>query len=327
MNCSEPLVTVLTPVYNGERYLRQSIESVLGQTYSNWEYIIVNNCSTDQSLEITQSYAAKEPRIRIRNNEHFVDVMRNHNIAFQEISPQSQYCKVVQADDWLFPNCISEMVKIAEANPTVGIVGSYCLDNERVKCDGLPYPSTVVSGCDICRLTLLGQIYLFWSPTALLVCSDLVRRSECYYGEPQLHGDDEATYEALRYCDFGFVHQVLTYIRRHDETVTSRSARRFNAMLLAKLDLLLKFGPVYLSETEYRERLSGQMKDYYRFLATNLFRLSDRREFWDLHVKGLESLGQPLSKLCLTKELCLEVADILLNPKRTAKTLLASVLK
>ena len=50
----EPLVSVVTPVYNGEKYLEECIESVLNQTYKNWEYIILNNCSTDRTLEIAE---------------------------------------------------------------------------------------------------------------------------------------------------------------------------------------------------------------------------------------------------------------------------------
>src|SRR5919197_1394474 len=141
----QPLVSVVTPVYNGEKYLAECIESVLVQTYQNWEYIIVNNCSTDRSLEIAQTYAQHDARIRIYNNREFVTVIQNHNIAFRQISPQSFCCKILHADDWLFPECIRLMVKVAKANPSVGIVGSYSLYDVRVECDRLPYPSTVVS--------------------------------------------------------------------------------------------------------------------------------------------------------------------------------------
>ena len=64
-NTDQPLVSILTPVYNGERYLRDCIDSVLAQDYQNWEYHIVNNCSTDGTLQLAESYAAKEPRIRV----------------------------------------------------------------------------------------------------------------------------------------------------------------------------------------------------------------------------------------------------------------------
>ncbi|MCB0227477.1 MAG: glycosyltransferase, partial [Anaerolineae bacterium] len=53
----QPLVSVVTPVYNTDKYLADCIESVLAQSYDNWEYVIINNCSTDRSLEIAQRYA------------------------------------------------------------------------------------------------------------------------------------------------------------------------------------------------------------------------------------------------------------------------------
>src|ERR1700730_13443117 len=91
---SEPFVSVLTPVYNGEAFLGECIESVLAQSYQNWEYQIVNNCSTDRTLEIAQSYAQKDQRIRVSTNRSFVSAIENHNTAFRLVSAQSRYCKV-----------------------------------------------------------------------------------------------------------------------------------------------------------------------------------------------------------------------------------------
>src|SRR5262245_44177768 len=96
----EPLVSVITPVYNGEPYLEQCIESVLKQTYTNWDYLIVNNCSTDCSLEIAKKYAAIEPRIRIHDNDKFLPQLKNCNLALSLISSHCAYYKMVQADDW-----------------------------------------------------------------------------------------------------------------------------------------------------------------------------------------------------------------------------------
>src|ERR1041385_635284 len=116
----EPLVSVVTPVYNGEGYLRECIESVLAQTYTNWDYTIVNNRSTDRTLEIAQEYAARDARIRVVTNEAFVRVIANYNNAFRQISPHSKYCKVVASDDSLLPECLERMVRLAEERPTVG---------------------------------------------------------------------------------------------------------------------------------------------------------------------------------------------------------------
>ncbi|MFZ1974630.1 MAG: glycosyltransferase family 2 protein, partial [Candidatus Acidiferrales bacterium] len=60
-----PLVSIVTPAYNEENYLAECVESVLAQTYTNWDYTIVNNCSTDATLAIAQKYAAGDPRIRV----------------------------------------------------------------------------------------------------------------------------------------------------------------------------------------------------------------------------------------------------------------------
>src|SRR5713226_8729725 len=146
----EPLVSVVTPVYNGAAYLRECIESVLAQTYSTWEYIIANNCSTDETLQIAEEYARKDKRIRVYSNDKLLDIIANHNRTFRLISPKSKYCKQVSADDWLFPECLTRMVSVAEANPSVGIVGSYQLSGVgtdgrhwRVRWTELPYPSTV----------------------------------------------------------------------------------------------------------------------------------------------------------------------------------------
>ncbi|MDL1980226.1 MAG: glycosyltransferase [Deltaproteobacteria bacterium] len=302
---SQPLVSVVTPLYNTEKYLPECIESVLAQTYENWEYLIVNNCSTDRSLEMVQHYAQKNTRIRIHNNTEFLNQMQNWNHAMRQISPKSKYCKVVHADDWLFPECLTRMVEVAEANPSVGIVGAYRLDEDRVNLDGLPYPSTVVPGREICRWSLLGGPYIFGSPTSLLIRSDLIRTRKKFYNESNIHADLEACFDILQSADFGFVHQVLTFTRRHNETLTTFS-RRFNTYLIANFIVLKKYGPIYLNREEYEKRLKLKIRNYHRFLARSIFEQREK-DFWDYHKRALNNLGHPVSMTELTKAFFPEV--------------------
>lgn len=290
---SQPFISVVTPVYNGEKYLSECIESVLAQTYKKWEYIIVNNCSTDRTLEIAKNYAEKDNRILLHNNKEFLGVIQNHNNAFRLISPESKYCKVLQADDWLFPECLEKMVKVAEEHPSVNIVGSYRLDDVKVNCDGLPYPSTFVSGLEICRSTLLGGPYVFGSPTSLLVRSDLIRNSKSFYNEDNLHADKEACFDLLQDSDFGFVHQVLSFTRRENETMTT-FAKRINTYILGDLMILKKYGHIYLTKQEFTEILKKRMGIYYRFLGKSVFQRKGK-EFWDYHKNGFKKLGYPIS--------------------------------
>jgi glycosyltransferase involved in cell wall biosynthesis len=324
----QPLVSIVTPVYNGEKYLAECIESVLAQTYENWEYTIVNNCSTDHSLEIATHYAQQDTRVRIHDNKELLPMVRNFNHAMRQISPDSKYCKVIHADDWLFPNCIMEMVNLAEAHPSVGIVGSYVLEGERVKNDGLPYPSTVIAGRDICRWHLLGKGYVFGSPTSLLIRSDLIRNREAFYNESFLQTtDQEACHNALQNADFGFVHQVHTFSRVHAESQTSRS-QRLNRFIPEKLAVLTKYGPVYLDNEEYEQCLATWMQRYYSFLGNSVFKRPGK-EFWDYHKTEMENLGIPFNQVKLFKAAVKDLHAMfiysLLHPKIAARKVIGFV--
>jgi glycosyltransferase involved in cell wall biosynthesis len=318
----EPLVSVLTPVYNGEAFLVECIESVLRQDYTNYEYIIVNNCSKDRTLEIATDYAKKDSRIRVQNNSEFVGVIENHNIAVRLISPNSKYCKVVSADDWLFPDCLRRMVELAEAHSSVGIVSSYQVSgsgtdprNWHVNNVHIAYPSHVVAGRDICRSQLLGGPYVFGAPTAIMYRSDLVRKERSFYPNSTAEADASACYKALQNADFGFVHQVLSYERLHQNTQTSNS-RNCNAYLSSNIGDLLNYGPFYMTEGELQRRIGESLAVYYTFLCHAFLERRDR-EFWTYHRKRLKELGFPINNLRLAKMILLRLVDFALNPKRT----------
>ncbi len=319
MTKHESLVSIITPVYNGEMYLSECIESVLAQTYENWEYTIVNNCSTDKSLEIAQNYAKRDNRIKVVNNENFVGVIENHNIAFRLISEHSKYCKVVSADDWIFPECISRLVDVAERNKSIGIVSSYALrgsDAEwKVTFDGLPYQNTVISGRDICRLTLLGKGYYFGSPTTVIYRSDLIRKTDSFYPNLTPNADVCAFYKYLQMTDFGFVHQVLSYERIH-ETQVSDNLRILGSYYSDKLRNYLEYGPTYLTQHEFEKHLKDVKQKYYTFLAVGVLHLR-KMEFWKYHKKNLEELGYTLFCFDLVMAVFMKLIDLIFNPKQT----------
>lgn len=323
MPVNAPLVSIVTPVYNGAKFLPECIDSVLKQTWQNWEYVIVDNGSTDGTADMVRRYAERDARIRVHTNERTVDVIQNHNIAFGLLSPESTYCKLLQADDWMFPECVERMVAAARSAANIGVVGSYCLAGRRVRCDGLPYPSPVIRGSELGRDTLLGKIYLFWSPSCLLLRSDLVRERQPFYPSAYLHADVEALYDILRQHDFGFVHQVLTYIRAHEKSMTSQDAKRASTQRLSRLHLLSKYGPQFLAEREFETRMDELLTDYYRALAQAVL---DRRkpDFWDYQKTELQKLGRPLNRARLLGALVSETAT---NPRgagRRLKTALSS---
>jgi glycosyltransferase involved in cell wall biosynthesis len=308
-----PMVSVVTPVYNGAEFLAECIESVLAQTYQDYEYIIVNNCSTDRTLDIASRYAEQDSRIRVHDNDTFLGVIENHNLAFSLISAMSKYCKVISADDLVFPEYLARTVELAEANPSVGIVGSYLIAGKQVMFAGLEYAQKVVSGRDICRATLLGGPYVFGSPTSLLYRADLIRESQAFYPNSNPHADTSACYQALEHSDFGFVHQVLSYARIHGESQTSRSLT-FGVIRQALIADLIRYGPKYCGSAELAGRLAEVMNGYYGWLVRGLFEHPRDKEFWQLQRTALQEVGLEFSRVRLLKAALAKGLRLLLAP-------------
>jgi glycosyltransferase involved in cell wall biosynthesis len=311
-----PLVTVVTPFYNAAAYLSECIESVLAQTYDHWEYVLVDNQSTDGSLAIAESYARRDPRIRVYATETLLDQDRNYSEALRRLSDESRYVKIVQADDWIFPPCLEEMVAVAEAHPSVGLVSSYYLKGPTVMAQGLPYPSPVVPGRDLCRLQFLEGFFFFGSPTVPLIRTEIVRRQFPFYDSTSLHADTESCYRVLREWDFGFVHQVLSFLRV-DNASRMGTVRDFAPHDLDKLIVVTKFGHDYLDPQEFRLVYRLARNRYYGILAHALLR-GRSKAFWDYHRAGLATIEHRLQRLRLAKHVLLELVDLALNPKMTA---------
>jgi hypothetical protein len=148
-----------------------------------------------------------------------------------------------------------------------------------------------------------------------LIRADLVRSRDPFYNEANLHADTEACYDLLRSMDFGFVHQVLTYTRTHNEQV-STYAQRNNTYLLGNLHDLQKYGPYYLSASEYEQRLNDKLDGYYRYLAWCVFQRREQR-FWDYHRQGLDRLELGFSRVKLAQAVVMFILNRLLNPKQS----------
>lgn len=118
-------VSVLTPAYNAENFIAETIESVLNQTYKDFEYIICDDCSTDKTWEIIQEYALRDPRIiPIRNEKNL-----NYGGTYNKMIPlaKGEYIACQPADDISMPQRIERQLQFMEKNPDVGICGAYIL--------------------------------------------------------------------------------------------------------------------------------------------------------------------------------------------------------
>lgn len=120
---TNPLVTVLMPVYNAEKYLSEAIDSILAQTYKNFEFLIINDGSTDRSESIILDYQSKNPKIVYVKNETNIKLIETLNKGVRMAN--GKYIVRMDADDISKPSRIEKQVEYMEAHPTVGVCGSY----------------------------------------------------------------------------------------------------------------------------------------------------------------------------------------------------------
>ena len=109
------------PVYNGEEFIAQAIQSILDQDFRDFELIITDNASTDATADICQALASKDSRIRYHRNEQNIGATSNFNRCF-ELSSGGEYFKWCAADDCISPNYLSACIKAFEANPDAMLV-------------------------------------------------------------------------------------------------------------------------------------------------------------------------------------------------------------
>lgn len=320
MSGNSPLVSVLTPVYNGGKYLSECIRSVLAQTYQNWDYTIVNNCSTDNTLEIAEYYAKADSRIKIVSNQKFVGVIENHNICFKHISPNSKYCKVVSADDWIYPDCISLMVQLAEDNPSVAIVGAYIINSGGVIFRGLQLDRSVFKGKEICRLHLLGGLPILGAPSSILYRSSIVTSKECFFPGSALCADVAAYYESLQHHEFGFIHQILSFERIHDEALNAEQ-KRLDAHFLDRIYFLVRYGRFFLTNEEFEKRFNELLITYYKYLAIAFINFYPAK-YWNYHRTRLQEIGIKYDKRKLLSAIIYKMMDLLFNPKQTIEKII-----
>lgn len=121
-NDQSPRISVLMPVYNAERYLRESVESVLKQSYDDFELIIVDDGSKDNSLSIAQEFARQDHRIRIFVNQQNLGVAKTRNRAIREA--QGEYIACLDNDDVALPTRLAEQFHFLENHPDHALVAS-----------------------------------------------------------------------------------------------------------------------------------------------------------------------------------------------------------
>jgi glycosyltransferase involved in cell wall biosynthesis len=205
-----PKVTVLLPVYNASLFLKEAIESVLAQTFTDFELLIINDGSTDRSEEIILSYS--DSRIRYEKNETNLRLIATLNKGID--LAKGEFIARMDADDICMPSRLEKQVAYMDANPDVGVLGTW------VHTLGLEkdYQVRFKQGHDEIRFRLFLSNYIH-HPTVLLRRSVLVDHN-VKYGD-YLHIEDyEMWVRMSKYCKIDILPEVLLQYRVHGQNIS-----------------------------------------------------------------------------------------------------------
>jgi len=229
MSTKMPKVSICIPTYNYGQFIAETIESVLAQTYADYELIVVDNCSSDDTRSIVAAYVAKDERIRYFCNESNLGMVGNWNRCLTYV--RGEYVKILCSDDLLAPSCIERSMEFFDKHPSVSLVTCIrqIVDKELKPMTVVAYAesSGIERGSDVIRRCFF-EGNLIGEPTAVMFRrKDAVRGFDSRF--KQLI-DLEMWLHLLEKGDLAFIAEVLCSFRQHEEQGTKSSIREFTVI-------------------------------------------------------------------------------------------------
>jgi glycosyltransferase involved in cell wall biosynthesis len=237
------IVTVLMPVYNGEKYLGEAIASILNQDFKNFQLLLINDGSEDASLNIMQSF--KDDRIKIINNEQNIGLIKTLNKGLDAI--QTKYIARMDADDVCEKNRLSQQVKFMEMHPEIGASGSYYYLKRGPKKAIADFPLTKAE---------IEAYMLFNCPIAhptAIIDNELVKKKNIRYSETRIHSEDfQFWIDIASHAELANIPVPLLNYRMHENQITGNEKftdAKTETLDAIRMSQLLKIGLIPNTET------------------------------------------------------------------------------
>jgi len=260
-----PKISVLMPAYNTEKYIGEAIESILNQTFKDFEFIIIDDCSTDNTWEIIQGYVKKDERIIVLRNKKNSKICKTLNRGID--IAKGKYIARMDADDWSYPDRFEKQFKFMENNPEVVISGG------------------TMEVCDE-KMDLLNQRK--YNLTDGEIRKKLFRYSPFCHATTiyktkivkKINGYDEMFYVAQDYDfyfrlgmhgKFGNLKDILYKLRTHPESLSSKKTR-----IQEKFTLMIRKKAV----KEYGYKMNLTDRFYFIGQYLSMFLIPSKIKFW-----------------------------------------------
>lgn len=256
-----PKVSVCIPTYNYGEFISDAIESVLAQTFTDFELIVVDNCSTDGTRELVEHYVTSDSRVTYYINEINLGMVGNWNRCLGYA--RGEYVKILCADDTLTSDCLQKQSDLLDSHENVLLVSS-----QRSVTDAALKPVSVLKLSDDHAIVdgrhMIKKCLLEWNligePTAVLFRKNSAKRG--FDTEYKQVADMEMWFYILESGSFGYIPEPLCCIRQHDEQ-TTRTNIMTNGILYDELKLYCKYiGKKYIKLSFFKKEKIKFLKAY-----------------------------------------------------------------
>lgn len=207
MRMNFPKISVVLPVYNGEKYLSIAVESILKQTYPNWELICVNDCSTDRTQEILERYAQKDDRIKMIQNAVNLKLPASLNVGFRHA--KGEYLTWTSDDNYYAETALQTLAEKLQADQADMVYADYV----RIDAEGKEQGVSIMGDPDQLLLSnCVGACFLYTREIAETVGE--------YDTNAFLAEDYDYWLRIYRYGKIRHIHEAMYYYRIHDGRLT-----------------------------------------------------------------------------------------------------------
>ncbi|MGL4943348.1 MAG: glycosyltransferase [Thermoguttaceae bacterium] len=247
---NSPVVSIVLPVYNGAKYLRESIESCLLQTFKRWELIIVNDCSTDESPKIAEYYAAQDARIRVIHNTTNLKLPESLNVGFR--NSKGKYLTWTSDDNRYHSTALQKMVEFLDEKTEFGMVRARydCIDEVGNGKECQWWQSSLPN---LLTGNFFGACFLY----RRLVMETIGEYDVAWF----LVEDYEYWLRASCQHRIGSISEVLYSYRIHDQTLT---AMRQNEVHRKDLEVRQKYWGTLQNSLTHKERYNALKSMFYK---------------------------------------------------------------
>ena len=275
---SEPLVSIVLPVYNRNKYLRQAIDSVMTQTYQNWELIIADDASDLDTKKILDEYTSLS-NIKVIHNEKNLGLFANVNQAIKQTS--GAYIALLCSDDFLLSHCLETSIKLITSNHDVNLI---LTSFNMIDADGIEIPNGSKYYYDrmiansLQRLNSSESIpmLLQWGSingniTGMFFTRDLFDRISGFKENWSHAADWEWVYRACTKSDILLSKTPIATVRSHSEQLSGVNFRNISNSLEVIEMVKILLNDSYIADIKQSKKWALQIMHYHLWFALKFF--------------------------------------------------------